>query len=141
MSSKNMLNFMEHPANIHPTPFRIWMTWTRADSLPSYSSFRHFFGFCVARFASPSFSSYFSRLPLLVLSLRPAAVSFLLFLRLFPSKWLFFLTLSLLVRTLVFPRLYFYSITPCLFLRRNLPSILWVLVSSLRQRMNNLSRG
>lgn len=77
-----MFDFMEHPAYIRPTPFRTWMTWTRADSLPSYSSFRQFFRFCAARFASPSFFSYFSRLP--ILSLRLAAVSFLLFLRLFP---------------------------------------------------------
>lgn len=49
--------------NILPTPFHTWMTWTRADSLPSYSSFRQFFRFCAARFASPSSSSYFSRLP------------------------------------------------------------------------------
>lgn len=77
-----MFDFMEHPAYIRSPPFRTWMTWTQADSLPSYSSFRQFFRFCAARFASPSLSSYFSRLP--ILSLRLAAVSFLLFLRLFP---------------------------------------------------------
>lgn len=94
----------KHIANIHPFVL-CWMTWTRTDSLPSYSSFRQFFRFWAARFASLSFSSYFSRLSRHADPFSPSL--FLSFLP-FSFYWFFFFTLSLLGQTFIFSWLYFY---------------------------------
>lgn len=149
-SQVKTVDFMEHPANIHPTSFRAWMTWTWADSLLSYSSLASSSGF-VRLVSRDSFPFYFPRLPWSpFLFASPLFRFFFSYAFLLPPAFpSLFLHRYKHLSFLYFYSNYCFAFTRALsfslaFSQRDSRSILWelmVLVSSLRWWMNNLSRG